>query len=124
MHSTLMTAPARPVPVRTAPARPLPPGVDGDRAAAIAVTWYGGLVAGYVVAALTLPVGPVRHLMLTVGACVGVALLLCAVLISAVVICARAGQARSAAVLGAQAAWTGLAGALLFLGAAAVLYNG
>jgi hypothetical protein len=124
MHSTLMTAPARPVPVRTYPAPPMRPGVDGDRAASIAMTWHGGLVAGYVATALTLPVGRVRHLMLTVGACVGVALLLCAVLISAVVICARADQARSAAVLGAQAAWTGLAGALLFLGAAAVLYNG
>jgi hypothetical protein len=105
-----------------------------ERALGVVLAWYAAVVSAYLGTALTLPgatrctdvdCGPsTRLLMLTVGAGVGLALLLCALLISAVVISVRADRARSAVALGTAAAWTGLAGALAFLGAALLLYTG
>jgi hypothetical protein len=107
-----------------------------ERALGVVLAWYSAVVTAYLGVAHALPApgatgctelhcGPsTRLLMLTVGAGVGLALLLCALLISAVVISVHADRARSAVVLGTAAAWTGLAGALMFLAAAVLLYTG
>jgi hypothetical protein len=108
-----------------------------ERALGVVLGWYGALILAYATVAHALPESSadpmctplgcsrsVRHLMLTVGAGVGTALLLCALLISAVVVAVRADRARSGVVLGTSAACTGLAGALLFLVSAVLLYAG
>ena len=116
MRSTVLATPSR----LTRPA-----GVSHERAVGVALSWYGVLVTTYLMVALVLPAdGAARHLMLTVGAGVGGALLCCALLISAVVITVRSAASRSAAVLGTQAAWAGTAGALAFLAGAALLWTG
>jgi hypothetical protein len=117
------------------PTRSAPAGGHHQRALGVALAWYAAMVAGYLGAALALPELSVactslhcarsaRHLMLTVGAGVGLALLLCAALISVVVVSADACRARSAVALGTRAAGTGLGGALLFLAAAVLLHIG
>jgi hypothetical protein len=99
-------------------------GVRHDRAVGVALCWYGAQVTAYLMMSLGLPMDrATRHLMLTVGAGVGGALLCCALLISAVMITVRSGRSRSAVALGTQAAWAGTAGALAFLAGAILLYT-